>query len=404
MTDAKSKANLKHCMVVYAIYPLGETRVQREAEALVRDGFEVDVICFRLKGQLALDEYKGVNIYREKDLLPINHSISNGFFRKLLEYLSFFLSAFLRLTKLHLKKRYSTIQVHNLPDFLVFCTLIPKLMGVPILLDLHDLMPEFYAGRFGNSKSQILRLIRIQERLACKFADHVITVSDHWRQALIKRGVPEKKISVVMNVADENIFHPSDQVRDFSHIKESFRLIYHGTFVERYGLDLATQAVNRLRMDIPGIHLTLVGWGDFLPNLTRMINELELQDYVNIEKLHLAEELPKLILSCDLGIVAYKNDVFTDGLVPTKLMEYAALGIPAIAANTTAIRAYFQDTMAEFFEPNNLDDLVRCILFLYKNPDRLAKLAIGCQKFNERYNWTKIGAEYISLVESLSNT
>ena len=404
MINAKIKAKPKHCMVVYAIYPLGETRVQREAEALVRDGYEVDVICFRLRGQPALDEYKGVKIYREKDLFPINHSKSKGFIGKLIEYLSFFLSAFLRLTKLHLKRNYTTIQVHNLPDFLVFCTLIPKILKVPIILDLHDLMPEFYAGRFENSKPLIVRLIHLQERLACRYANHVITVSEHWRQALIQRGVPEKKISVVMNVADGTIFHPSEKARDYSHIKESFRLIYHGTFVKRYGLDLAIRAIDQLRGDIPGIHLTLIGWGEFLPHLIRLVDELNLKDYVAIEKLHLAEELPDLILSCDLGIVPYKNDVFTDGLVPTKLMEYAALGIPAVAASTTAIQSYFKDTMVEFFEPSNLDDLVRCIRFLYNNPEQMAKLAHGCHKFNERYNWTKIGAEYISLIEGLAKS
>jgi glycosyltransferase involved in cell wall biosynthesis len=404
MSNVKSNGKPKHCMVVYALYPLGETRVQREAEALIRAGYEVDVICIRFHGQPALDKYKGVNIYREKDLFPINHSKSKGIMGKLLEYLSFFLSAFFRLTKLHLKRNYSTIQVHNLPDFLVFCTLLPKILKVPIILDLHDLMPEFYAGRFTNSKPLIARLIRIQERLACKYADHVITVSEHWRQALIQRGVPEKKVSVVMNVADEIIFHPSEQARDYSHIKESFRLIYHGTFVERYGLDLAIRAIDQLRWDIPGIHLTLIGRGEYLPYLIRLTDELNLKDYITIEKLHLAEELPDLILSCDLGIAPYKNDVFTDGLVPTKLMEYAALGIPAVAASTTAIQAYFKDTMAEFFEPNNLDDLVRCILFLYKNPDQMAKLAHGCDTFNEHYNWTKISAEYTSLIEGLARS
>lgn len=388
-------------MIVYAIYPLGETRVQREAEALVRNGYEVDVICFRLKTEPAFDEYKGVQIYREKDLLPINHSISNGLSKKALEYLSFFFSAALRLTKLHIQKNYTTVQVHNLPDFLVFCALLPKLMKVPIILDLHDLMPEFYAGRTGSNKSLTARLIRLQERLACRFADHVITVSEHWRQALIQRGVPEKKCSVVMNLADESIFHPLEQARNQTNSKDSFRLIYHGTLVERYGLDLAIRAVDRLRSEIPGIHLTLIGFGEYLPQLTHMITDLQLQEYVTVEKLYLAEQLPELIRSCDLGIVPYRNDVFTDGLVPTKLMEYAALGIPAVAARTTAIQAYFKDTMTLFFEPNNLNDLVSCILDLYKNPDQLAELSRGCEKFNQRHNWAKVGAEYAALIEGL---
>ena len=58
------------CMIVYAIYPLGETRVQREAEALLRNGYEVDVICLRLPGDLPVDSYKDVTIYREEYIFP----------------------------------------------------------------------------------------------------------------------------------------------------------------------------------------------------------------------------------------------------------------------------------------------------------------------------------------------
>ena len=120
-----------------------------------------------------------------------------------------------------------------------------------------------------------------------------------------------------------------------------------------------------------------------------------------LNRFHLAEELPDIIRSCDLGVVPYRSDVFTDGLLPTKLMEYAALGLPAVAARTTAIQAYFSDTNTEFFEPGNVDDLARCILRLYHNPDRMAELARGSQNFNQRYNWTNISAEYVAVIDGL---
>src|SRR5438874_2736804 len=81
--------------------------------------------------------------------------------------------------------------------------LATKRRGVPVILDLHDLMPEFFAGRFGAGRRPILaRAIRWQERAACRFADHVITVSDPWRRSLIARGVAPERCSVVLNVAD----------------------------------------------------------------------------------------------------------------------------------------------------------------------------------------------------------
>ena len=139
-------------MVVYAPYPMGETRVQREAEALVKHGYEVDVICLRVPGSLPVDQYKSVTIYREKFQFS-NGWLKNGLRYKFYSYLYFLFAAAFRLTWLHMKNPYTTVQVHNLPDFLVFCAFIPKLTGAAILLDLHDLMPEFFIGRFGMDSS-----------------------------------------------------------------------------------------------------------------------------------------------------------------------------------------------------------------------------------------------------------
>jgi len=391
-----------HCMVVHAYYPLGEIRVEREARALIDHGYEVDVICLWARGEPAVDTQDGVSIYR----LPVQRHKGRGPAVQLLEYLTFFVLAFAKLVALHRQRRYSVVQVHNLPDFLVFAALVPKLTGARLILDIHDLMPEFYAARFNASlTSRLVGIVIWQEQLSCRFADHVITVSEHWRQALIKRGVPVHKCSVVMNVADQRIFHMPEDSASCSPDTSKFRLIYHGSIVQRYGLDLAIQAINRVRHDIPNIHLTILGKGDYVDVLIQLVQVLNLSHHVTIyNELRPVRELPAFIRAADLGIVPYRNDTFTDELLPTKLMEYAALGLPAIAARTTAIEAYFGNTMAELFEPGDANDLARCIRALYQSPERLAALAQGCRKFNERYNWTKIGPDYVTLVERLNRS
>ena len=67
------------------------------------------------------------------------------------------------------------------------------------------LTPEFLMRRLHqDTNSLLMRVVRLPERLfSCRFADHVVTVREHWCQALIKQGVPAYKCSVAMNVADD---------------------------------------------------------------------------------------------------------------------------------------------------------------------------------------------------------
>ncbi len=181
-----------------------------------------------------------------------------------------------------------------------------------------------------------------------------------------------------------------------------FQLLYHGNLTRRYGIDLAIQAVSILREQIPNIHLYIHGGGDYRRALIEMTNELGLTNFVGFNP-HpiLTSELPDLIKGADVCLVPYRSDVFTDGILPTKLMEYAALEMPVIAARTTAIQAYFTDAMVEFFEPGDLDGLVGCIQKLYRNPSRLSDLKRGIHSFMQVYNWVKISREYVALVNRL---
>ena len=392
-----------HCMVVFAHYPAGETRVQRQAESLVKNGFAVDVLCLRgmyNKKEPVVDILNGVNVYR----LPVTRRYGNiGFIQQFLEYLVFFFQSMLVLIWLYPRRRYKVIQVHNLPDFLIFAAWFPKLFGAKLILDLHDLMPEFFASRTGsNMGSWLVRLITWQEQLACRFSDHIITVTELWRQTLIGRGLQAEKVSVVMNVADDSIFNRYANQRSLSE-NGAFRLFYHGGWVQRYGIDLVLQAMAQLKNEIPELSFTIHGGGSYKESLFQLVDRLGLQQQVEFStKYRRVSDLPELICQADVAVVPNRADVFTDGVLPTKLMEYTALGVPAIVARTSAIEAYFDDSMVEFFEPDNVQTLANSISTLYHNRSRLKALIKNSDKFNQQYNWTKQQVDYVALLKNLS--
>lgn len=396
--DKSPNKVLRHCMVVHAYYPLGETRVERQALTLVDNNVEVDIICLKQPNETVEAVIDRVRVHR----LPVGRQRKRGFILQFFEYLTFFLLAFFQLTKLHFQKRFDVIQVHNLPDFLVFVALIPKLTGAKVILDLHDLMPEFYSERFQKPMESLpVRMIRWQERLSCRFADHVITVTELWRQALVERGQPPEKVSVVMNVADERFFHKNNS--DGNHDDQQFHMIYHGIMGHRHGLDLALMALKQVLESEPNITFTLHGGGEGREKLEELVYELGLQEHINISKQFVpTPQLVEIIRTADVGIIPYRNGVFTGGILPTKLMEYAALGIPAIVARTPSVSAYFDNTMVEFFDPGDVDGLAACIRKLHHDRDRLTELSQNITRFNERFNWSVQSANYTKLVKGLA--
>lgn len=393
---------MRHCMVVHSHYPIGEPRVERQAKALIQRGYQVDVICLRTEQEKPFERIDGVDIFR----LPVQRHRGRGPAFQMMEYLLFFVLAFFRLSWLYLQRRYDSVQIHNLPDFLVFTALIPKLGGARVILDLHDLMPEFFASSFKTGmENAAVRLLLIQEKLSCWFANHVITVTELWRRSLIQRGVTAEKVSVVMNVADDSIFQRLviPVTGDSEKPTDSFNLIYHGTLAHRYGIDLLIESLAKVRTEIPKIHLVIHGRGEFIEELRSQAKALNVESLITFSTRYLPmTDIPQLIQQADLGIVPYRRDIFTDGILPTKLMEYVALGVPVLAADTPIIRQYFDETMVRYFQAGDANDLARNILWLYQHRDRLAALAQNADQFNLQYSWNRVADSYAETLDRLS--
>jgi glycosyltransferase involved in cell wall biosynthesis len=382
-------------MVVHAYYPLGETRVEREALALLESGYEVDVICLKDEGEIPFETVAGIDIYR----LSVKRS-KGSFIRQLFEYLNFFFRVFFKLIELHTKRKYQIVQVHNLPDFLVFSALYPKIFGAKIFLDIHDIMPEFLASKTLKSMDSFwVRLTIFQERLSCWFADHVITVTEIWRERLISRGVDTEKVSVVMNVADDRYFYPRVTGSETKTTNGHFHLIYHGTFKENYGMAELIRSIGLVRETIPNIQLTIQGGGEYHDAMVRMVEELDLHNQVTINNYAIpVSDLPGLINQADLGVVPNRNDLFNGDLLPTKMLEYVALGKPVVASQTRVISHYFDNSMVKFFEPGNAESLAKNIIDCYSHWENEKEKTKNYQKFTSKYNWKQVSLNYVDLV------
>jgi glycosyltransferase involved in cell wall biosynthesis len=384
------------CMVAFTHYSI-DTRVRREAEALADRGDEVDVVCLseeKLEKSQVLD---GVRLYQ----VPIGRYRGSSAATYLLKYVPFLLAASFRLTCLHLKKRYQVIQVHTMPDFMVFAALVPKLLGAKVILDVHDLMPELYQSRFGFKRSHwLIRLVTWVERRSVGFADRAIAVHRPHLDTLVRHGNPAEKFTILLNVPDPRIF--SKHLEAGVSGDGRFRLIYHGTVARRHGLQVVLRALPKIRQEIRHLEFQVFGEGDAIPYLLHLTRELDVADCVTINRgMMPVDQLVPIILRADVGVVPILYDDFTKHMLPVKLLEYAALGIPVVTSETETIKTYFDDSMVQYCKPGDADDLAEKILDLYRNPAKRQRLAANAARFNRDYGWEQQRQLYYKLIDDL---
>ena len=387
-------------VLVHAYYE-EDSRVRREAEALVRGGLPVDVFALRRPGEAPTGVLDGVTIHR----LDVRRHQGAGIAVYIREYLDFFVRATFALARAHRTCRFALVHVNTLPDFLVFAALPLKLAGVPVLLDLHESMPEFFRARFPRRASPFAHgLLRLQERASIAAADAVVTVNDALRDRLVALGTPAAKVTVVLNAPDLALFDPS------AHPARSFmadgvlRLVYAGALTPTYEVDVAIEALARLAEARPGLSavLEIYGRGDADAALRSRAAELGVADRVRFHGRIPLELVPGAIAGADIGLAPTRQTEFTDFSLSTKLFEYAVMGKPAVASALPTVARYFGPETISTYRPGDARDLARAVLALFEDPTaRAARVAATAARARE-LGWDGEARRYCALVERLA--
>jgi glycosyltransferase involved in cell wall biosynthesis len=281
-----------------------------------------------------------------------------------------------------------------MPDFLVASALIPKLFGAKVILDLHDPMPELMTTIFrAAADSKSVQLLKRLEKWSIGCADLVITVNIACQRIFSARSCRPEKIVVVMNSPDGQIF-PSRAVREHSSKDQvrdrPFVIMYHGSLVERNGLEVAIDALGRLLKSVPTAVLHIYGSNsDFLERMMKKAQAKNLEGAIRYFGPKKLEDLVKEIESCDLGVIPNHRNAFTEINTPTRIFEYLALGKPVVAPATAGILDYFDKESLLFFEPGNPDDLAKQIEYAFSHPKEVVEITRKGQQVYMEHTWER---------------
>jgi glycosyltransferase involved in cell wall biosynthesis len=387
------------CLILQNDYEF-DPRVRRKAEALASAGYSVDVLALRASSGRRRYTLNGVNVETVGLGKKRGTLARYGF-----EYLAFLVWAFVRVHLLTWRRRYAVIDVNTLPDFLVFAPLFARLMGAKVLLDMHEITPEFYMSKYGVSRtSWLVRLLTFIERISFNFADHVVTINDPILDLLVGRGLDPARTTVIMNSADESPF--LGRQTDTSVVDRTgatFVMIYHGTLTRIYGLDIAIEAFAAASAQMPGAQFWILGSGPQSEELQALARERGLEGSVRLFGRVPAAQIPSWLMQCDAGILPIRSDVFLEFAFPNKLPEYIVTDTPAIVSRLRGIRQYFGEDALAYATPNDPADLACQMLRLYRDPDLRSRLAARAKEQYAPIRWEVMRARYVNLVNELAS-
>jgi glycosyltransferase involved in cell wall biosynthesis len=380
--------NRKVGMVVYQYYPRDQ-RVRKEAEALVRNGFNVEVICPRKPGEGRREKINGVQVLR----LPMQMERSGGMLGYAYQYLMFFALATFAVKVGHIRKRFGVVHVNSLPDFLVFTAAFPKLTGAKVVLDLHEAMPEIYLSkrRLTARSGLIFKLMVFLEGISEAYAHRVITVSDAVGDLLVGRGLPREKLTIIYNAPD--IRKPLKPVSGGER-----KLVYAGTFNEYQDFDIVVEAFKELK----DVDLDIYGDGPQMESVRRRIADASLTN-VHLKGWVNPEEMKDLLLGYSGTIVPFVDTPITRVALGHKVLEYPLLGLPVVATDLPGLKSMFDDACFFYYRPGKTDDFVKAVRSLLADRAAARQKVLRSQEVIEKrgLTWNQVEKRLIELYEKL---
>jgi glycosyltransferase involved in cell wall biosynthesis len=404
------------CMLAYSYFEQ-DNRVQRYAKALAARGDLVDVLSLRMTSSSQTDGENspqtpkrnessgsqfapGIRVFHVQSRTRNEKHVTDYALRML----SFVIRSFRLINAIRRVHQFDVIHVHNVPDFLVFAAWLAKRRGTRLILDLHDLLPEFYATKFkAPPGSALFKGLLLCERISCTFADHLIVSNHLWRDKIAARTGLGNKCTAMVNHVDTQPYHEIASLRE-THLREcsSNLAVFPGGFYRHQGLHVALRALAKVRTEFPAARLNLVGDGPELERLQAQVQELELTDAVQIFPPIDTSQVPAFLARAAVGIVPKLADGFGNEAYSTKIMEFMAAGLPVIASRTRIDEFYFGKGEVHFFNPGDPDDMARAWLEVLRDPLLRDRLVQAGTAYVAQHGWERHSADYLEIFDRLA--
>ncbi len=382
------------------------SRTYEHCKEWVKEGIDVTVLtCFPnfplgkvyegYKNKLYQKEtIDGIKVIRLWSYITQN----KGFLKRSLDFLSFGISSFF--AGLFLK--YDVI-IATSPQFFTTWSAygLSKIKRKPWVFELRDLWPESIKAVGASKNEKLLKFLEKIELGLYKDANLIISVTDSFKQNLINRGVNAKKIKIIYNGANLELFKPkpkNEKLLKKLNLEDKFIIGYIGTHGMAHGLDFILKSAKKIKNE--KIHFLFIGNGAEKENLLKLSEQLNLNDVTFLSSVP-KKEVPDYLSIIDVSLVNLKKSDLFKTVIPSKIFESCAMEKPILLG----VEGESKEIITKYnagvcYEPENEEEFLKCINKL-QDKALYTQLQKGCKNLAIDFDRKKLAKKMLNYIKEI---
>ena len=377
------------------------------ARELVRQGFEVEVLTgfpnypsgrvypgYRIK-LLQREVIDGVQVTR----VPLYPNHDQSAIKRVLNYVSFAASSLVY--GLFMARRADVIYAYHPPLTVgITASLIRLLRRIPVVYDIQDMWPDTLRATGMLNNARALNAVEAVCQWVYRRVDHIVVLSPGFKRLLMLRGVPETKVNVIYNWADEMaLAAPQGQLPASFPVDKQFRIVFAGNMGKAQALDAVLNAAALLQTRGSRVCFVMLGGGVEVNNLKQKTVDLKLYNVVFLPPVPMAE-VGTYLNAADALLVHLRKDPLFEVTIPSKTQAYMTVGKPLLmAVDGDAADLVLQSGAGVVAESENAEALADAAVGLAELPsEQLLAMGQRARRYYQDYLALSVGVAGFSAI------
>ena len=336
----------------------------------------------------------GIEVIRVWSYITSN----SGFVKRVLDYISFGIMAFI----VGLFKKHDLI-IATSPQFFTTWAAwgLSKIKRKPWIFELRDLWPESIKTVGAMKQGKVINILEKIELGLYKSCNKVVAVTDAFKTNLINRGIDAKKIEVVTNGSNVELFSAREKNHELLKslgLENKFIIGYIGTHGMAHSLDFIVSSISKIEDE--AIHFLFIGDGAMKEKVLKIADNLKVENATFLNPIK-KEEVPEYLNICDVSLAPLKKEDNFKTVIPSKIFEASAMLKPTLLGVEGQAQEIIETHNAGLcFEPENEKDFLEKIYILKNDKEKYKDLKKGCAELAIEYDRKKLAEKMLKIIKS----